>query len=492
MVDRPLRILMLEDNRVDAELIAYELRKGGLEFSYELVETEDGYREALKDNPPDIILSDYELPTFDGISALIIAQSVAPDLPFVFVTGVMGEDTAIDMLRRGATDYVLKHRLTRLVPAVRRALDEVAERRTRSQAEAALQESEERYRTIFESAATANCIIDGSTKISFVNRQFARLFKREEADVVGGVTFIDLLDPEGGNVEDFKFRHASILAGQGIDRTSFESKVRDVNGNALTVYVSMGMIPNSNSVVVSLTDITREKLYEEELEERAERLSHFLVVASHELRHPVTVIKGYASTLGSHGTEMSPELIEEIYRSLEAAADRLSWTVGKLMDVSTIDTGQLPPAKERVEIERLCAEAIEKLNRRGLSPPVEIRIASDARDSEADPGMLIELLYLLLENAAVYSEETAPVEIDVGVREGVLRVSVSDSGVGIPEEDRERVFDRFYQVEDAIHHSRPGLGIGLYIARKIVTAHGGEIWCEPREGGGTTFSFILA
>ncbi len=490
-MDRPLRVLMLEDNKVDAELIAYELRKGGLDFSYEVVETEDEYRRMLREQPPDIILSDYELPTFDGISALIIAQSASPDVPFVFVTGVMGEDTAIDMLRRGATDYVLKHRLTRLVPAVRRALDEVDERRTRSQAEAALQESEERYRTVFESAATANCIIDGEMRLSFVNRQFARFLGYSEADLVGGMTFTGLLDTDRGDVEEFKARHAGLLEGGGAEQASFESRVRDVKGNILTVYVSMGVIPNSDLMIVSLTDITREKLYEEELKERAERLSHFLVVASHELRHPVTVIKGYASTLRSHRADMPQELVDEVYRSLEAAADRLSWTVGKLMDVSAVDAGRLPPERERVEIESLCAEAIEKLRRRGLSPPVETRISAAARDAEVDPGMFVELLYLLLENAAVYSDEEAPVEVDVGVRGGALAVSVSDRGPGIPEEHRERVFDRFYQVDDAIHHSRPGLGIGLYVAGKIVDAHGGEIWCEPREGGGTTFTFTL-
>ena len=134
-MDKELRILMLEDVVDDAKLTERELRKGGLAFSAKRVETREAFLKALKDFSPDLILADYSLPTFDSLSALAIVEKECLDTPFIFVSGTIGEDFAIETLKRGATDYVLKNRLQRLVPAVIRALREVEERAKRKRAE---------------------------------------------------------------------------------------------------------------------------------------------------------------------------------------------------------------------------------------------------------------------------------------------------------------------------------------------------------------------
>ena len=139
---------MVEDNSVDAELVKHALHKDGLLFTLERVETADSYRESLEQNPPDVILSDYALPDFDGYTALAIAQEHFPDVPFIFVTGTMGEEVAIDTLKNGATDYVLKIRLARLAPAVRRALRETRERAERKRALEQLRQSHEQLRAL--------------------------------------------------------------------------------------------------------------------------------------------------------------------------------------------------------------------------------------------------------------------------------------------------------------------------------------------------------
>src|SRR5579872_2374854 len=122
---------MVEDDAADAALIVHALRKDGLGFTIERVETSEDFVQALDDDAPDLILSDYALPTFDGYSALAIAQQKHPEVPFIFVTGTMGEEVAIETLKNGATDYVLKMRLSRLGPAVHRALREARERADR-------------------------------------------------------------------------------------------------------------------------------------------------------------------------------------------------------------------------------------------------------------------------------------------------------------------------------------------------------------------------
>ncbi len=139
---------MLEDDASDAELTKFALRKGGLHFSISRVETREAYLKELEEHPPTLILSDYSLPGFNGHAALELAQEMCPETPFIFVTGTMGEEVAIETLKSGATDYVLKTRLARLIPAVTRALREAQARSAHRRAEEELRESHEQLRAL--------------------------------------------------------------------------------------------------------------------------------------------------------------------------------------------------------------------------------------------------------------------------------------------------------------------------------------------------------
>ncbi|HEV2211384.1 MAG TPA: histidine kinase [Verrucomicrobiae bacterium] len=145
---KDIQILMVEDDAADAELTKFALRKGGLHFSMERVESRQDYEQALEEGVPSLILSDYSLPGFNGHDALEIAREKCPDTPFIFVTGTMGEEVAIETLKSGATDYVLKTRLSRLMPAVNRALREAEERAQHRRAEEQLRESHEQLRAL--------------------------------------------------------------------------------------------------------------------------------------------------------------------------------------------------------------------------------------------------------------------------------------------------------------------------------------------------------
>lgn len=147
-VKKDIHILMLEDDAADAELTKFALRKGGLHYSLSRVETREEYLRELGDRQPTLILSDYSLPGFNGHDALHIAREQCPETPFIFVTGTMGEEVAIETLKSGATDYVLKTRLSRLMPAVNRALQEAEERAAHRRAEEQLRESHERLRAL--------------------------------------------------------------------------------------------------------------------------------------------------------------------------------------------------------------------------------------------------------------------------------------------------------------------------------------------------------
>jgi two-component system, cell cycle sensor histidine kinase and response regulator CckA len=145
-VATPLRILQLEDNPVDADLIVATLTEVGIACEATRVESRDAFVDALKAGGIDIILADYSLPGFDGVTALALARQICPDIPFIFVSATLGEELAIDTMHRGATDYILKQRLGRLVPSVQRALRELHDRAERLRAEEALRQSEKQLR----------------------------------------------------------------------------------------------------------------------------------------------------------------------------------------------------------------------------------------------------------------------------------------------------------------------------------------------------------
>ena len=167
-----LRILLLEDSLLDAEMIQTTLLEGGIHSELVRVESRSDFVKALKTDSFDLVLCDYFLPSFDGLSALGIAKMLCPDLPFILVSAGLGEELAIEALKQGATDYVLKHRLGRLVPSVHRALKEAKERRERLQAEKALHLSEARYRSLANAVSQLLWVNDANGKIQFFNQRW--------------------------------------------------------------------------------------------------------------------------------------------------------------------------------------------------------------------------------------------------------------------------------------------------------------------------------
>jgi len=181
-----IRILNLEDCPADAELNQAMISARWPQCEYVRVDNQADFIAALEQKNFDVILSDYTIPGFDGRSALTLAHEKCPDIPFLFVSGTIGEDAAIEALKSGATDYVLKHRLMRLIPALDRALREAAEHAERERAELAMRESEHKYREVFESLGEAAFLADEKTgKIIDTNRCAEKMLKCGRGEILG-------------------------------------------------------------------------------------------------------------------------------------------------------------------------------------------------------------------------------------------------------------------------------------------------------------------
>jgi signal transduction histidine kinase len=210
MLKNEIRILLLEDNATDADLVRHALRMGGLAFSWALVDNKADFIRQLEQFGPDLILADFSLPSLDGYTALELAREICADVPFIFVTGTLGEEVAIETLKKGATDYVLKHRLSRLVPSVHRALREAEGQRGRKQTEEQLRESHAQLRAL-------------SVHLQYVREQERIRIAREVHDELGqSLTGLKLqLTWMAGRLpKDLKSLHRKIhVMTDGIDET---------------------------------------------------------------------------------------------------------------------------------------------------------------------------------------------------------------------------------------------------------------------------------
>ncbi len=238
--------------------------------------------------------------------------------------------------------------------------------------------------------------------------------------------------------------------------------------------------------------LARAVAVEEERLAHEEELRNFIDIASHELRHPMTIIKGYAATMSLYKDRMDETMRRGVLAAIDKGVDRLEKLVYQLLDTARIERKKLVLEKAEMDVVALLEKAVAEMQGREPDRDFAFDLQTQECRAEADVERIVQVLVILMENAVNYSPHDTPVDVELTIPEGGKAVvSVMDRGVGVPEEDHAMIFERFYQVGEAAHHSSEGIGLGLHIAREIIEAHGGEIWYEPREGGGSIFRFTL-
>lgn len=263
---RTLNVLIAEDSEQDARLLIRELKRGGYEVEYRRIETASGLKEALAAGPWDIMLCDYSFPQFSGDAALRIVRQSGLDLPFIFVSGTIGEETAVQAMKSGAHDYVMKNNLARLAAAVERELGEAQVRRESRQAEQMMRTSEHKYRHLFESMRDAALLVaeDGG-RIIDVNPQAEALLGRSRAEILGVLQ--RELYPRQTEWNGFQL-------APGETAGSFETEVLRKDGSTIATDVSVSrmQLQGRNLLLLLLRDITRRRQTENELRCSREQL----------------------------------------------------------------------------------------------------------------------------------------------------------------------------------------------------------------------------
>ncbi|MBI3874865.1 MAG: response regulator [Verrucomicrobia bacterium] len=491
-MNAPLKILYVEEDEIDAGLVKSILESGGLFSDLKLVSTEADFRAALQDGHIDLILSDFQLPDYDGLLAIKLAQELRPEVPFIFVSGTIGEDKAIEMLTSGAMDYVLRNYIGRIVPSVIRALRESETRRQRHKAEEKIREQA----ALIDITRDAILVQGLNQAIRFWNKGAERIYGWTEAEAVGRDA-TQLLFKKG-------FPQSGAVFDALLERGVWMGELTQVNkdGQELMIESRWTLMRDQHgepaAVLIVNTDITEKKKLEAQFlrSQRMESIGTLAGGIAHDLNNVLAPI-----LMATHVMRMKfkePDA-QKLINTLESSAQRGAGIVRQVLTFARGVAGERSAIHCKALVEdmaRIVREtfpkniACETRNQKGLwlingdltqLDQVLLNLCVNARDAMPGGGKMI----LGAENVQV-DEQYARLQ---GMAKAGPHVQffVSDTGSGIPPEVLEKMFEPFYTTKDP----GKGTGLGLSTVLGIVKSHEGFIDVDTKIGGGTTFKVFI-
>jgi len=268
-----------------------------------------------------------------------------------------------------------------------------------------------------------------------------------------------------------------------------EGDLESLSGGITSVGITYAPLFNNNGTLVNIIGNVRDITKFREAEEAK---TTFVSVISHELKTPVSIIKGYASTLNRPDVDWKQEVVSDGLHVIEEEADRLSDLIENLLDATRLQAGKLSLVGGDVALDELAERVASLFRIQTDNHTIRTSFPDGFPLVYGDEVRLTQVLSNLVGNAIKYSPEGGTIQIGGRVQENAVEITVKDSGIGIPADLQEMIFDRFYRIDNALSRDTQGAGLGLYIVRSIVEAHHGEIWIEDSEPGhGTTFAFKL-
>jgi len=542
-MNKKIGILHLEDSLKDFELIQSAIQSGEIEHEYFLVDNEKDFIDVLETKNIDIILSDYSLPDYNGTEVLKTAREKYAHIPFIFVSGIIGEDAAISAVLNGATDIVFKNKLRQLVPVIKRALYEhELEIKIKSmQAGDALIKSEIKYKDLVNEVNDGYFVTNNQGIITFANISLAKIFGFISPEEMTGHLFTEF--DKKSDTQDVSYNFKNIIKNKkninGLEREVFSVDRKPIHIEIKAVPVlEDGKIVGMQGVI---RDITKRKQAELELilankelvfqndekEKRAAELiiankelvfqndekdkraaeliiakehaeesdrlkSAFLTNMSHEIRTPMNGILGFTELLKEPNLSIDDQ--QEFIQTIQISGARMLNTINNIVDFSKIESGLM-------KVNIMETDIIEKMEfiYKFFKPEVEIKglqfllknsLPSKEAIIKTDNEKVYGILTNLVKNAIKFTYEGS-IELGYEKKGEYLEFFVKDTGIGIPQEKKQLIFERFRQGSESYNRGYEGSGLGLSIVKSYVELLGGEIWVESEEGKGSIFYFTI-
>lgn len=342
--------------------------------------------------------------------------------------------------------------------------------------------------TIIDNSAEGVMILDAAGQVQVFNRALAHMTGWDAREALGrpAAEVLSLRDRQGEPVPLPKPSPRRSSAAES--RAYVEGDIVRRGGPPVSVGVTATPLYDEEGrlarVILNVVDITRFR--------QAEELkSTFVSVVSHELKTPVALIKGYAETLRRKDADWDRETVEDSLGVIAEEADHLTNLIDGLLQASRIQAGGLKLEPTDVNLPRLAEKVVDGFRTQTQIHTFDLDFPADFPLVWADPERLREVLSNLVSNAVKYSPDGGAVWVGGRVDRSGVTVYVADQGMGIPAEEQGRIFDRFHRVESGLHRRTEGTGLGLYLVKAIVEAHGGRVWVESAPGRGSIFIFTL-
>ena len=497
---RPLRVLLVEDNPRDAKLVIAVLKRSGYCLTIDTVASLASFQEQLERSDREVILADYNLRDWTALEALQALKNSGRDIPFIVVTGTLGDEAAVEVIQRGASDYVLKDRLARLPTAIQRALEEKTLREERKESEKALRASEAAFRGLFESAPDAIVLVNEDGRITLVNAHAESIFGYARKELIGKP--VEMLLPER-----FRERHighrTAFQANPTIRRMGVGIELFALRKDGVEIPVEVTLSPlrtNEHTEILSIIrDVSERKQLELQLSQsqKMEAIGRLAGGVAHDFNNHLGVIIGYSELLldrlppGDPLRKSATMIREAGQRSASLTRQLLAFSRRQIFEpkvldlntvVSDIDSMLRPLIGEDVELVTLLDPSLGKLR----ADPAQVdqiimNLAVNARDAMPHGGRLI----LQTSNADL---DEAYASKHATVKPGhYVMLAVSDNGTGMDKQTQEQIFEPFFTTKE----KGQGTGLGLSMVYGIVKQSGGYIWVYSELGQGTTFKIYL-
>ena len=497
-----LAILFVEDLITDFELALYEIKKVNPDIICKRVDNQEDYIDSIRSFKPDIIISDYIMPQFNGMKALVIKQEKAPDIPFIMLTGSTNEETAVQCMKAGADDYVIKEHIKRLPLCITSALANAKVKRENKQAQQELIRRELLLRNAINNLPSTFTIYDSQGRIEYINEYGLKLLDLSARDAVGKREE-DILPP------GITGSYLPVL------KKTFETKETQITECLINyakfqryvIYYFVPTLDENNNIYKVLGiayDITERKEAEERLKiaikraEEYDRLkSAFLANISHEIRTPLNAILGFSQMIRRNYEQ--DEQLGSFVDIIMLSSNQLLDIIKEMIEISQLVSGKSNLNYTEFSLSELMTELYQYIKtleeariKQGINLHLELPKYTGKEDLiVSDKDKLTQIIKNLLSNAFKFTYKG---EITFGCKisePGLWHFFVSDTGIGIEEDKQDYIFDIFRQGDESYTRQFGGVGLGLTICREMVNLMGGKIWVESKPGKGSEFNFML-